>query len=101
MQITRNLKHIFFVSTIIFLMIFGTIRFFAPFVVPTTHFFVYRENIIPLNWLYKYEFKPSNDIAIIKIDDTTLNTLQSKSDLKYLSIPKSIYGDLITKLESV
>lgn len=51
--------------------------------------------------LYTYDFKPSQDIAIIKIDDASLNTLQAKTDQKMLTIPKSTYIDLIEKLESV
>jgi hypothetical protein len=38
--------------------------------------------------LYTYDFKPSKDIAIIKIDDASLNALQAKTDQKMLTIPK-------------
>lgn len=37
---------------------------------------------------------------IIRIDDETLNTLQAKSNLKNITIPKSVYADLIGKLST-
>ncbi len=102
MQFSRNLKHILVIAMITLFAIFGVMRLFgSTFSIPITHFFVYRENIAPLNWLYTYHFRPSPDIAIIKIDDTTLNTLQAKSDIKTLTLSKSIYTDLIEKLEAV
>ena len=103
MQIKKNLKHILIVSCISLGFIFGALNFFGKnFTLPLTHFFVYRDNITLLNWLYMYTFKASvKDIVIIKIDDTTLNSLQASSDLKMLRIPKSIYRNLIENLESV
>lgn len=103
MQIKKNLKHIFIISCISLGFIFGVLNFFGKnFTLPLTHFFVYRDNIRALNWLYKYTFTPSTkNIVIIKIDDTTLNSLQASSDLKMLRIPKSIYRSLIENLESV
>lgn len=101
MQFARNLKHIFAIWCIVMFLIFGVVRLFgADFFVPITHFFVYRETGMQ-SALYTYDFKPSKDIAIIKIDDASLNTLQAKTDQKMLTIPKSIYIDLIEKLESV
>jgi adenylate cyclase len=38
--------------------------------------------------------------VIIKIDEKTLNSLQSRSDQKMLTIPKSMYTILVEKLES-
>jgi class 3 adenylate cyclase/CHASE2 domain-containing sensor protein len=102
MQFKKNLKHICIISLIVLVSIFSLMRLLgASFSTPITHFFVYRENIEPLNWLYRYAFKPSSDIAIIKIDDATLNTLQANSDLKMLTISKWVYGELIDKLQSV
>ena len=103
MQIVKNLKHILVVTIVTFLTIFWVLRFFgAGLSTAITHFFVYREEVAPLDWLYKYNFSPSvKDIVIIKIDDRTLNDLQVKSDLKFLALDKWIYTKLITNLESV
>ena len=99
MQFIRNLKHIFAIWAITLTLIFGVVRLFgADFLIPITHFFIYRETGIQSK-LYTYHFKPSTDIAIIKIDDASLNALQAKSDQKMLTIPKSVYIDLIEKLE--
>lgn len=101
MQISRNLKHIFIVSGITFLAILAVMRLFGPtFSTPITHFFVYRETIPFLNWIYKYDFHPSDDIVIVRINDETLNTLQAQSDLKMLSIGKSYYANFVDKLQS-
>ena len=101
MKFTRNLKHIFAIWTLVIISLFGVVRLFgADFLIPITHFFIYRD-AYPQNSLYKYDFTPSKDIAIVKIDDASLNTLQAKSDQKMLTIPKSVYIDLIEKLESV
>lgn len=51
--------------------------------------------------IYTHTLKPSSEIAIIRIDNESLNALQAKSNLKMLSIPKSQYVTLIEKLESV
>ena len=101
MQISRNLKHIFIVSGITFLAILGVMRLFGPtFSTPITHFFVYRENIPFLNWIYEYDLEPSKDIVLVTIDDETLNTLQAKSDLKMFTIGKDRYVEVIEKLQS-
>jgi class 3 adenylate cyclase/CHASE2 domain-containing sensor protein len=98
----RNLKHIFIAFLIVFVSIFGTLRIFGDdFSLPLTHFFVYREGNRFLDKLYKYKFTPSSDIVIIKIDNESLNNLQAQSNLKTLTIPKSVYIDVITKLKSV
>ena len=102
MQIHKNLKHILIISSLSLALIFWVLRFSAQsFSLPLTHFFIYRENVSALNWLYKYTFAASKDIVIINIDDTTLNSLQAESDLKMLRIPKSIYRNLVESLESV
>lgn len=107
MQFARNLKHIFFASILVSFMIFGLVRFFgASFLLPITHFFIYQEGNTWLDRFYKYQFTPSKEIAIITIDDATLNTLQkrnqtSNDNLKMITISKDVYIDLIEKLESV
>jgi CHASE2 domain len=102
MQYKKNLKHICIISLFTLLSIWGVMRIFgADFSVPITHFFVYREGSPLLDRLYRYRFTPSRDIAIIKIDDVSLNTLQAKSDLKTLTIEKSTYTTLIEKLEYI
>ncbi len=104
MQFARNLKHIFFASILVSAMIFWLVRFFgANFLIPVTHFFVYQEGNPWLDKLYKYHFTPSDEIAIITIDDVTLNMFQnknqaSKDNLKMLTIGKEVYIDLIEDL---
>ncbi len=66
-----------------------------------TQFFTYRDAPFQ-NFLYKERWKPSADqIAIIKIDDNTLNDLQARSDRSMLTIGKKTYIELVKKLESV
>jgi class 3 adenylate cyclase/CHASE2 domain-containing sensor protein len=103
MQFVRNLKHIFIVFLIVFVAIFGIMKFFgAHFSLPLTHFFIYREGNPILDKLYKYKFTPSTDnIAIIKIDNESINALQAGTNIKMLGIPKSVYIDLIEKLSFV
>jgi len=101
MQFKRNLKHIFFISCITISLIIAVIRLFSVAFLPITHFFVYRENLTVLNALYTYRFTPSPDIVIIKIDDETLNSVQAHADLKTLTLGKTLYTELIDKLESV
>ncbi len=101
MQFVRNLKHIFAIWCITLIALFGVVGLFGKdFLIPITHFFIYRETGIQSS-LYPYHFTPSKNIAIVKIDDASLNSLQAESDLKMLTIPKSVYIDLIEKLESV
>lgn len=81
--------------------VFGTVHIFgSDFLLPITHFFVYRETAFQ-NFIYKYHWTPSKDIAIIKIDDGSLNALQATGNLKMLTIPKSKYIQLVQMLESV
>lgn len=96
----KNLKHITIVFMVLSISFFGMLRLFgADFLLPITHFFVYREG----GWqdiIYKYHWKPSTDaITLIKITDTSLNTLQAGGNLKMLTIPKSTYLELVEKLE--
>lgn len=99
MKISKNLKHIFIVASITFFMILAVMRLFGPtFSTPITQFFVYRENVPFLNWLYKYDFEPSPEIVLVTIDDTTLNTFQQYGDLKNLTIPKSAYQSVINNI---
>jgi adenylate cyclase len=51
--------------------------------------------------IYRHTLEPSDTITLITIDEATLNEFQSKSDQKMLTIPKSIYRDLVDKLEWV
>ncbi len=83
-------------------MIFGVMRLFGSDVlVPITQFFVYRDAPFQ-NFFYEHTWKPSTDqIAIIKIDDNSLNTLQATSNQKVITIPKKTYRELIEKLKSV
>lgn len=68
-------------------------------------FFIYRTgtgitgNPIWQDMVYTHTLKPSNNISLITIDEATLNEFQSKSDQKMLTIPKSVYRDLVDKLE--
>lgn len=100
----KNLKHIFAIWAIIVVLIFGVMRILgADFLVPVTQFFVYRDAPFQ-NFIYRHEWKPSTDqIAIIAIDDNSLNALQATSQdtNNMLTIPKKVYIDLIEKLESV
>jgi CHASE2 domain-containing sensor protein len=73
--------------------------FDAIFTIPFTHYFVYR-NSGPQSLLYRYDFSPSKDIALIKIDDVSLNAYQAQRGLKMLTIPKSRYANLVRLLES-
>lgn len=86
----KNLKHIFAIWTIIVVLIFGVMRLLGnDFLVPVTQFFVYRDAPFQ-NFIYRHEWQPSTDkIAIIKIDDNSLNEYQSKSvDNQMLTISK-------------
>jgi CHASE2 domain-containing sensor protein len=82
-----------------FIIIFGVVRFLgADFLTPITHFFVYREGHALLDRIYSYTFKPSRDIVLVTIDDSTLNDLQAQSDLRNLTISKSQYAQLVDAL---
>ncbi len=132
MKILKNLKHIFAISILTLLLISLVMRLFGGnFLLSITHFFVYRESVVS-QWIsperytawthtenpnlyhrfaeehpfvslwLKYDFRPSSDIVLIKIDDASLNYIQAKSGgERMLTIPKSYYIDLIESLESV
>jgi class 3 adenylate cyclase/CHASE2 domain-containing sensor protein len=99
MKFIKNLKHIFSVSILTVLLIFF-LGLFAKneLFIPMRHFFIYRDAPFQ-NALYKYSFVPNKDIVIVKIDDETLNTLQSQSNLKVLTLSKKTYIDIINNLE--
>lgn len=104
MKFFRNLKHILLSSVLSLAIIFSSIFLFADeFTHSLNGFFVYRTwGGVWQDHLYKHTLKPStDDIVIVKIDEKTLNELQAKSNLKTLSISKSIYAILVQKLESV
>ncbi len=101
MQKLKNLKHIFAIWVIVMALIFGVMRlFWSEFFVQFTHLITYRDAPFQ-NFLYTYDWKPSKDIVIIKIDDKSLNVLQAQSSQKNLAIPKKLYAELIKKLHSI
>lgn len=97
----KNLKHIFAIWTIVVVMILGVMRIFgSDMLTEFTHLVTYRDAPFQ-NLLYTYDWKPSKDIVIIKIDEKSLNALQAQSNQKNLAIPKTTYVELIQKLHSV
>lgn len=66
-------------------------------------FFLYRTSGgVWQDYFHKHTLTPSSDIAIIAIDEKTLNTQQeSRDNLKMLTIPKSDYAILTKKLENI
>ncbi|GAB0174124.1 MAG: adenylate/guanylate cyclase domain-containing protein [Candidatus Altimarinota bacterium] len=100
MQFARNLKHIFIIWCIAFLLILLGVKLFdSTFTISFTHYFVYRNSGIQ-SILFPYHFSPSKDIALIKIDDASLNAYQAQRGLKMLTIPKSRYANIVRLLES-
>ena len=102
MKFLKNLKHIFAIWAVVMLLIVCMVSILgSSFIIPITQFFTYRDAPFQ-NVLYTHHWKPSTrDIAIIKIDDNSLNELQANSDRRMLTLPKKVYIDLINKLESV
>ena len=102
MKFLKNLKHIFAIWAGVMLLIFCMMNILgSSFIVPITQFFTYRDAPFQ-NFLYTHHWKPSTrDIAIIKIDDISLNALQAQSDQKVLTLPKAEYMKLIKSLQSV
>ena len=102
MKFFRNLKHIFAVTLISLSIIFSSIFIFGDeFTHSLSGFFVYRSGHSA--WqdrIYRHTLAPSQDIVIVKIDEKTLNSLQSRSENKMLTIPKSMYTILVEKLEA-
>jgi len=102
MQILRNLKHIFLISILCLTFVFWGIRLlWADFSESLQAFFIYRtgRNANFQDIIYKHSLTPGKDIAIITIDDATLNEYQASSDLKTLTLWKKIYIDLAKKLK--
>jgi class 3 adenylate cyclase len=101
MKKTRNLKHIFAITLISLTLIFGSIMLFSlEFSNAINWFFVYRTTGgVWQDHIYQHHLTPSSDIAIIAIDEHTINTLQATGDQKMLTIPKSTYSELVEKLE--
>lgn len=113
------------ISITVIMRLFG-----GDFLLSMTHFFVYRESLVSQfltsetyeKWthasepekyhdfadrhslwslLLRYDFHPSKDIVLIKIDDASLNQIQAKNGTeRMLTIPKSYYIDLIESLEN-
>lgn len=100
MQFTRNLKHIFIIWCIAFIVILWGVKLFdSTFTLSFTHYFVYQNSWIQ-GLLFHYNFTPSENIALIKIDDASLNAYQAQRGLKMLTIPKSRYANIVRLLES-
>lgn len=102
MRKLKNFKHIFSITILSLTCLFGAIMSVSSdFSNSVNGLFIYRTgNNIWQDALYKHHLKVSDDIVIIRIDEKTLNTIQSSgSDLKMLTIPKSAYGEVIEKLE--
>ncbi len=97
MQFFRNLKHIFFI-TLITLFFIGILSRIPDFFTAATHFFIYKDTYLQ-NSVYQLQFKPSPDIAIVRIDEDSINAIQAKGNQKFLSIPKYEYVKLIERLE--
>ena len=101
MRKLKNLKHIFGIISLS-VVILGTLMmmFARDFTNAINALFIYRTTGgIWQDRIYTHTLHPSENIALIKIDEKTLNSLQAHGDLKMLTIPKSTYGDLVEKLE--
>ncbi len=101
MKKLKNLKHIFAIALICLTLIFGSIMVFSlEFSNAINWFFVYRTTGgVWQDYFHTHTLRPSSDMAIIAIDEKTINTLQASGDQKMLTIPKSRYRDLLEKLE--
>lgn len=102
MKNLRNLKHIFAIILITISLLSLIIIFFAGnFIGATNSFFLYRSG--SGTWqdkVYRYDdLRPSENIALLLIDEKTLNTLQGRGNLNTLNIAKSDYIRVIEKLE--
>lgn len=101
MKILKNLKHIFAIFLICTSILFVGIRFGTSEVREVLQsFFIYRtgDNATFQDKIYSYNLKPSEDIAIIAIDDATLDTYQAQSNLRTLTLSKSLYTQLAENL---
>ena len=102
MRKLQNLKHIFVIILLSLGILFGFFMLFSQeFTNSINGFFIYRTSNTWQDFIYKHKLVPSENIAIINIDEKTLNTLQANGDLKMLTISKKTYRDLVEKLESV
>lgn len=101
MKKLRNLKHIFAIFVLSLLFVFGSILLFSrDFSNSLNGFFVYRTTGgVWQDYFHTHDLHPSSDIAIIAIDEQTLNSLQVQGDQKMLTIPKSQYAYLVEQLE--
>jgi|GEM_PF-6849295 len=128
MQFLKNLKHIFAIAVLSLFILFASIFLFsAEFNDSINSYFIYKTKTTPeehdlspfrdiilnsnnqdtqeivRNWqdtIYKFDFKPSSDIVIIKIDAETLDYFQANTSSKMLTLPKSIYIDTINILNA-
>jgi class 3 adenylate cyclase/CHASE2 domain-containing sensor protein len=101
MQKLRNLKHIFVIIVLSLSAVFGSVFLPKEYTNIFNGTFIYRTGEDA--WqdrLYTHTLRPSSDIAIIRIDNESLNAMQAKGNLKMLTIPKSYYITLIEKLEA-
>jgi class 3 adenylate cyclase/CHASE2 domain-containing sensor protein len=98
----RNLKHILFIVLVSAGLVFWSVFLFGKeFSSAINGFFTYRTGGgVWQDKIYEHTLRPSNDIAIIKIDNDSLNALQAKWNLKVLTIPKENYITLIENLQS-
>jgi CHASE2 domain-containing sensor protein len=101
MKYFRNLKHIAFISTIALVLVFSLIGiFFSSFNDSINGLFIYRTGSgMWQDVIHKHSLGISPDIRVIRIDNTSLNTLQAQGNLKMLRIPKEKYSELVEKLQ--
>jgi class 3 adenylate cyclase/CHASE2 domain-containing sensor protein len=106
MKKLKHLQHILVTSMLSLTILFGSIMMFSgEFSNSINGFFIYRTGTgitgtpVWQDRIYMHTLRPSDSIALITIDEATLNEFQSKTDQKMLTIPKSIYRDLVNKLE--
>jgi hypothetical protein len=102
MKKLQNLKHIFLASCISLGLVFGAIFLLThEFSDAVKSFFIYRTTGgVWQDRIYTHTLKPSPNISLITIDDTTLNALQAEGNLKMLRIDKVVYAELVERLEA-
>jgi class 3 adenylate cyclase/CHASE2 domain-containing sensor protein len=111
LRLGKSLKHIFVILLVTFTLLLTFIFAFSLdvnnginkiFIYRTATPWEYSRVLNWQDWIYKHkQLTPSTNISIITIDDDTLNYLQARDDLNMFTIPKSVYIDLIEKLEDV
>lgn len=101
--ILKHIKHLVVIIVIATALLFGYMMLFTgEFSNSLNGFFLYRTgNGVWQDYFHKHTLKPSDNIALITIDDRTINSLQASGDLKMLTIPKKHYRDLVERLTSV